>query len=123
MSLMRRREMMQAEDDIYEGFLMNTTLNAYDNTIPSDTHCVTPYYDINIGGVWTWWCGGENGKTPRMCIVKTDGKVSSLSNQSSFNMTWSIGYKIRIVMIQADLDDCWIKDSAGNYLFKGKNVE
>lgn len=114
---------MQAENDIYEGFLMNTTLYSANNIGPSDTHCVTPYYDINIGGVWTWWCGGESGKSPRICTVKTDGSSIQYPNKSSLNMSWSIGNKMRMVMIQADLDDCWIKDSAGNYIFKGKNVE
>ena len=112
----------RGESDPYAGFIMNASLDGADNVLQSDGYCVTPYYSIDIGGVWTWYCGGSTGRTPRLNIVRQGGGVTTYTNQSQLNLSWNIGNALRMVMVQTDLDDCWIKDSVGNYLFKGRNV-
>lgn len=122
---MRRKMMGGVEADPYEGILWNTRLNTDSTTASSPKFCVLPYLPIEVAGDYTLYFGAESDTSQISTMV--DSKfthVGAWRNRRTLTADPGlIGNYWRISMIQAEIDNCWVKDPNGSYLFKGKNVE
>lgn len=129
MDLMLRRRMMmrsKKEDDPYKDFMFGKALNPNNTLSNSDKFCVTPYYEVAISGIYTLYFGASSDTAQITIITATmqDGAYNgAYRNRQSIEWTGvNVGCFFRTSMIQANLDNCWIKDPNGDYIFKGKNV-
>lgn len=80
----------------------NSTVTYYNPTTQTTSNRGIWTYDENLVGTFLAWGSREN-------------------NEHSFTMPTG-RTKFRITMLQATLDDAYIKDDNGNYIWKGKNV-
>ena len=120
--LLRRRFGGSKEVDPYEGVLFNAVLSTNNTTSASTKFCVTPYYET-IAGTYTLYFGvaSDTGQISIAANAPQDGGVrGAFRNKTS--ITLSGGIYFRCALIQAEIDNCWVKDPNGQYLFKGKNV-
>lgn len=122
--LLRRRMMGEAKDP-YDGILWNTALGTDSTTYSSTKFCVLPYLPIEVAGNYTLYFGAESDTEQISTMVRPNFTHSSTyRNRRTLTATViQIGYYWRISMIQAEIDNCWVRDPNGSYIFKGKNVE
>ena len=121
--LIRRRMMGEAKDP-YDGILWNTELNTNSTTTSSSKFCVLPYLPIEVAGDYTLYFGAESDTSQISMMVDSNfAHRSAFRNRRTLTASSShIGYYWRISMIQAEIDNCWVKDPNGSYVFKGRNV-
>ena len=122
--LLRRRLMGEAKDP-YDGILWNTGLAPSSTTYSSTKFCVLPYLPIEVAGNYTLYFGAESDTEQISTMVDSNfAHRSAFRNRRTLTVSsYDIGNYWRISMIQAEIDNCWVKDPNGSYIFKGKNVE
>ncbi len=119
--------MMQASEDYLKGWLLGMRLNTAGEVTASDC-AISPYYEANEGSEVTDYNPSPFSANRGIWTYDNDfnGSFLGWANRGAgeHSFTMPIGRtKFRITLPLEQLDDCWIKDPAGNYLFKGKNVE
>lgn len=122
--LIRRRMMGEAKDP-YDGILWDTGLNPNSTTYSSPKFCVLPYLPIEVAGNYTLYFGVESDTEQISTMVDSNftHKSAYRNRRTLTASSLDIGNYLRISMIQAEIDNCWVKDPNGSYIFKGKNVE
>jgi len=124
--LARRRAMMGGvEADPYEGVVWNKVLNPSNTLANNSKFCVTPFLPISRSGTYTLYFGATSDTSQITCfsLVAEDGQVSgAYRNRTSIELPPATNSYLRVSLIQANIDNCWVKDPDGQYLFKGKNV-
>lgn len=122
--LARRREMIGEAKDPYDGILWNTELYPDSTTYSSTKFCVLPYLPIEVAGDYTLYFGVESDTAQISTMVDSNfTHKSAFRNRRTLKAAINnIGWYWRISMIQAEIDNCWVKDPNGLYIFKGKNV-
>lgn len=122
--LLRRRFMGEAKDP-YDGILWNTGLNSDSTTYSSTKFCVLPYLPIEVAGNYTLYFGVESdtGQISTMVDSNFTHRGAYRNRRTLTAIVTQIGNYWRISMIQAEIDNCWVKDPNDSYIFKGKNVE
>lgn len=111
----------------YTGFVFSRALSTSNTLSNSNKFCVTPYFPIEMVGTYTWYFGTDSDTNQITVIAPSmeDGVYSdAFMNKTSIDiMQTHIGKFFRLAMYQVNLDDCWVKDPNGKYLFKGLNVK
>lgn len=122
--LLRRRMMGEAKDP-YDGILWDTELNTDSTTSSSTKFCVLPYLPIEVAGNYTLYFGAESDTSQISTMVDSNfTHLGAYRNKRTLAASVAqIGNYWRISMIQAEIDNCWVKDPNDSYIFKGKNVE
>lgn len=122
---MRRKMMGGVEADPYEGVVWNKSLNPSNTLSNSTDFCVTPFLPVSVSGTYTLYFGVASDTRQITCysLVAEDGQVSgAYRNRTSIELLIITNGYLRVSLIQANIDNCWVKDPDGQYLFKGKNV-
>lgn len=110
--------------DPYDGILWNTVLHPDNTTVSSSKFCVLPYLPIEVAGNYTLYFGVESDTEQITTMVSSNFTLlGAYRNRRTLTATVTqIGNYWRISMIQAEIDNCWVKDPNGSYIFKGRNV-
>ena len=122
---MRRKMMGGVGVDPYEGVEWNKGLTPSNTLVNSSKFCVTPFLPISISGTYTLYFGAtsDTGQITCFSLVAEDGQVAgAYRNRTSIELALVTDGYLRVSLIQANIDNCWVKDPNGQYLFKGKNV-
>lgn len=129
---LRRREMMQAEDNYLKGWTKGYRIANNGNLTPYATFIASPHIPIPAGTERIEVYQPTKYDEPRnvFCLFYADGTRQDY--YFNYGPNWRVRQatlpsgvtEINVSFLIADVDDCYIKNVyTGEYIWKGKNVE